>query len=213
MTSHCRSAASPSWPRALPQPLLTWSWTISRPATRSSGTRRRNMSTKTLTIALMDPPYECENLTTAFRILDVAARRGYHVNVFAYEGASALAFVRQTPHPNPVHGKNVAEENHPNYQGPGGRAVGRGRAQRRQRRELRGRWARRSGPHRRPMEADAGAADGPGRGRSGGESQDSRLPDRGGPRRAWNRYWRSRARRDAHSRARASQAGRRTRGR
>ncbi len=71
------------------------------------------MSRKTLTIALMDPPYESENLTTAFRILDVAARRGYHINVFAYEGAAGLAFVRQTPHPNPVHGKDVAEENHP----------------------------------------------------------------------------------------------------
>ncbi len=33
------------------------------------------MSKKTLTIALMDPPYESENVTTAFRILDVAARR------------------------------------------------------------------------------------------------------------------------------------------
>ena len=69
---------------------------------------------KTLTFALMDPPYESENLTTAFRILNVAAGRGYDLNVFAYEGASGLAFVRQTPHPNPVHGKNVAdEENHP----------------------------------------------------------------------------------------------------
>jgi tRNA 2-thiouridine synthesizing protein D len=68
---------------------------------------------KTLTFALMDPPYESENLTTAFRLLDVAARRGYAIKVFAYEGASALAFACQTPHPNPVHGKNVAEENHP----------------------------------------------------------------------------------------------------
>jgi tRNA 2-thiouridine synthesizing protein D len=71
------------------------------------------MSKKTLTVALMDPPYESENTTTAFRIFDVAARRGYDINVFAYEGASGLAFKRQTPHPNPVHGKNVAEENHP----------------------------------------------------------------------------------------------------
>src|SRR5258708_19927194 len=71
------------------------------------------MSNTTLTIALMDPPYESENLTTAFRILDVAARRGYYINVFAYEGAAGLAFVRQAPHPNPVHGKDVAQENHP----------------------------------------------------------------------------------------------------
>src|SRR4029078_12925476 len=46
-------------------------------------------------------------------ILHAAARRGYDINVFAYEGASALAFARQVPHPNPVHGKTVAEENHP----------------------------------------------------------------------------------------------------
>jgi tRNA 2-thiouridine synthesizing protein D len=72
-----------------------------------------NMSKKTLTFALMDPPYESENLTTAFRLMDVAARRGFQINVFAYEGASALAFAKQAPHPNPVHGKNLAEENHP----------------------------------------------------------------------------------------------------
>jgi tRNA 2-thiouridine synthesizing protein D len=71
------------------------------------------MPKKTLTFALMDAPYESANLTTAFRILDAAARRGHNINVFAYEGASALAFNRQAPHPNPVHGKNVAEENHP----------------------------------------------------------------------------------------------------
>jgi tRNA 2-thiouridine synthesizing protein D len=71
------------------------------------------MSKKTLTILLMDPPYESANLTTAFRILDVAARRGYNLNVFAYEGAAALAFAKQAQHPNPVHGKNLAEENHP----------------------------------------------------------------------------------------------------
>ena len=53
------------------------------------------MSRKTFAIALMDPPYESENLTTAFRLLDIAARRGFKINVFAYEGASALAFVKQ----------------------------------------------------------------------------------------------------------------------
>ena len=61
----------------------------------------------------MDPPYESENLTTAFRILDSLVRRGHDVNVFAYEGASGLAFAKQAPHPNPVHGKSLAEENHP----------------------------------------------------------------------------------------------------
>ncbi|HYC56739.1 MAG TPA: DsrE family protein [Candidatus Binatia bacterium] len=71
------------------------------------------MTRKTITFALMDPPYESENLTTAFRILDAAVRRGHDVNVFAYEGAAALAFVRQAAHPNPVHGKDLATENHP----------------------------------------------------------------------------------------------------
>ncbi len=71
------------------------------------------MADKTITLALMDPPYESENLTTAFRILDAAARRGFDINVFAYEGASALAFARQAPHANAIHGKDVAEENHP----------------------------------------------------------------------------------------------------
>lgn len=71
------------------------------------------MSKKTLTFALMDPPYESENVTTAFRLLEICARRGYDLNVFAYEGASALAFAKQAAHPNPVHGKDLAEENHP----------------------------------------------------------------------------------------------------
>ena len=66
---------------------------------------------RTLTIALMDPPYESENLTTAFRILDVAAKRGYHINVFAYEGAAGRPCVPDAA-PN-RHGKNLAEENHP----------------------------------------------------------------------------------------------------
>ena len=68
---------------------------------------------KTFTIALMDPPYESENLTTAFRLLDALARRGHNVNVFGYEGASGLAFTRQAAHPNPVHGKDLAQETHP----------------------------------------------------------------------------------------------------
>ena len=68
---------------------------------------------KTLTFALMDPPFENARSTTSLRLIDIAVRRGYNVNVFAYEGAAALAFTRQSPHPNPVHGKNLAEENHP----------------------------------------------------------------------------------------------------
>jgi tRNA 2-thiouridine synthesizing protein D len=71
------------------------------------------MPQKTFAVALMDPPYESENLTTAFRILGAMAQRGHNINLFAYEGAAALAFAAQAPHPNPVHGKTLAEENHP----------------------------------------------------------------------------------------------------
>jgi tRNA 2-thiouridine synthesizing protein D len=67
---------------------------------------------KTLTFALMDAPYESARTTTALRLIDIAARRGYAVNVFAYEGAVLLPFSRQQPHPNAVHGRDVAEENH-----------------------------------------------------------------------------------------------------
>src|SRR5260370_4538553 len=61
----------------------------------------------------MYPPNESENLTTSFRNLGARAQRGHNINVFAYEGAAGLAFAKQAPHPNPVHGKNLAEENHP----------------------------------------------------------------------------------------------------
>ena len=67
---------------------------------------------KTLTFALMDAPYESARTTTALRLIDIAVRRGYSVNVFAYEGAVLLPFARQQPHPNAVHGRNVEEENH-----------------------------------------------------------------------------------------------------
>ena len=69
---------------------------------------------KTLTFALMDPPYEGARSTTALRLIDVAVRRGHDVNVFAYEGAVAVAFARQQPHSNAVHGRTVEEEDHPN---------------------------------------------------------------------------------------------------
>ena len=52
------------------------------------------MSQKTFAIALMNPPYESENLTTAFRILAAMAQRGHKINVFTYEGASALSRIR-----------------------------------------------------------------------------------------------------------------------
>jgi tRNA 2-thiouridine synthesizing protein D len=67
---------------------------------------------KTLTFAVMDAPYESARTTTALRLIDIAGRRGYAVNVFAYEGAVLLPFGRQQPHPNTVHGRNVEEENH-----------------------------------------------------------------------------------------------------
>ena len=67
---------------------------------------------KTITIAIMDAPYESGRSTTALRLLDIAARRGYDINVFAYEGAVLQPFVAQKAHPNAVHGRNTEEENH-----------------------------------------------------------------------------------------------------
>jgi tRNA 2-thiouridine synthesizing protein D len=67
---------------------------------------------KTITFALMDPPFESARSTTALRLIDAALRRGNGVNVFAYEGAVHLAFARQKPHANAVHGRSVEEEDH-----------------------------------------------------------------------------------------------------
>ena len=50
---------------------------------------------KTITFALMDPPYESARCTTALRLINIAAQRGYDVNVFAYEGAVGLPFTKQ----------------------------------------------------------------------------------------------------------------------
>lgn len=72
------------------------------------------MTNKTLTFALMDPPYENARSTTALRLVDIAIRKGYGVNVFAYEGAVCLPFAHQKAHPNPVHGHpDVEDEDHP----------------------------------------------------------------------------------------------------
>ena len=71
------------------------------------------MDEKTLTIALMDPPYESANSTTAMRIIAAALRRGLRVSVFAYEGAVCLPLKEQAPHANPVKGTTVEEEDHP----------------------------------------------------------------------------------------------------
>src|ERR671932_2402533 len=71
------------------------------------------MTEKRLTLALMDPPYESANSTTALRIISAALRKGIHVNVFAYEGAVYLSLKDQAPHANPVKGTTVEEEDHP----------------------------------------------------------------------------------------------------
>ena len=71
------------------------------------------MKERTLTLALMDPPYESANSTTAFRIISAALDQGINVNVFAYEGAVCLPLKDQAPHANPVKGTSVEEEEHP----------------------------------------------------------------------------------------------------
>lgn len=71
------------------------------------------MNERRLTLALMDPPYESANSTTALRIITAALEKGIDVNVFAYEGAVCLPLKDQTPHANPVKGTSVEEEEHP----------------------------------------------------------------------------------------------------
>jgi tRNA 2-thiouridine synthesizing protein D len=71
------------------------------------------MNERTLTLALMDPPYESANSTTALRIISAALQQGIHVNVFAYEGAVCVPLKDQAPHANPVKGTSVEEEDHP----------------------------------------------------------------------------------------------------
>ncbi len=71
------------------------------------------MKERTLTLALMDPPYESANSTTALRIISAALGQGINVNVFAYEGAVCLPLKDQAPHANPVKGTSVDEEEHP----------------------------------------------------------------------------------------------------
>ena len=68
---------------------------------------------KTLTFSLMDGPYEQARTVTAFRLIDIAAQRGYHINVFAFESAVGLSFAKQARHANAVHGREVEEEDHP----------------------------------------------------------------------------------------------------
>jgi tRNA 2-thiouridine synthesizing protein D len=68
---------------------------------------------KTLTFMVMDPPFESTRSTTALRLMQIAAQRGHNINVLAYEGAVYLPFAAQGGHPNPIHGNDVSEENHP----------------------------------------------------------------------------------------------------
>ena len=68
---------------------------------------------KTLTFAIMDPPFENARSTTVLRLMHVAASRGYDINVFAYEGAVGLPFTKQSGHANAVHGHDADEEDHP----------------------------------------------------------------------------------------------------
>jgi len=68
---------------------------------------------KTLTFTIMDGPFEQARIVTAFRLMDIAIRKGHNVNVFAYEGAVALPFARQAKHANAVHERDVTEEDHP----------------------------------------------------------------------------------------------------
>jgi tRNA 2-thiouridine synthesizing protein D len=70
-------------------------------------------SGKTLTIGIMDAPYESANSTTALRIINAALEKGHNVNVFAYEGAVNLTMNAQQPHANPVKGTSVGQEQHP----------------------------------------------------------------------------------------------------
>src|SRR5215831_18312226 len=72
------------------------------------------MPVRKLTIALMDPPYESANTTTAFRIIEAALKKGISVDVFAYEGAVCLPLKGQAQHANPVKGTTVEQEDHPN---------------------------------------------------------------------------------------------------
>ena len=71
------------------------------------------MADRTLTLAIMDAPYEAAASTTAFRIIAAALAKGIDVNVFAYEGAVSLTVKEQAPHANPIKGTSVEQEEHP----------------------------------------------------------------------------------------------------
>lgn len=68
---------------------------------------------KTLSLLIMDPPYESAKLITAFRIMHAAIVQGHNVNVFAFEGAVSITMKEQKAHANPVKNTSVEEEKHP----------------------------------------------------------------------------------------------------
>ena len=59
---------------------------------------------RSLSLMIMDPPYESSNTMTAFRLVESALR---------FEGAVNLTFAGQKAHPNPVKDTSVEEEKHP----------------------------------------------------------------------------------------------------
>src|SRR5438874_10927017 len=85
----------------------------SRRSTPKKSVKERTMKERRLTLALMDPPYESANSTTALRIISAALEKGIDVNVFAYEGAVCLPLKDQAAHANPVKGTTVEDEAHP----------------------------------------------------------------------------------------------------
>ena len=60
-----------------------------------------------------DRELDLRRLTGQRPALAFAARRGYDINVFAYEGAVYLPFAAQKQHANAVHGHDVVQEDHP----------------------------------------------------------------------------------------------------
>lgn len=67
----------------------------------------------TITLGLMNPPLESENICTAFRLIDAALRKGHNVHVFAYEGAVGLTSMGLARHADPVTGASIEEMDHP----------------------------------------------------------------------------------------------------
>ena len=70
---------------------------------------------KTLTFSLMDGPFEQARTVTALRMIDICAKRGWNVHVFAYEGAVMLPFAHQKKHANAVHGHTIVGNIRPIY--------------------------------------------------------------------------------------------------